>query len=491
MKTEEMAIERSFRRPLPNKRDIVAALFRQRRVMFVTFALGLIAVFLSGTWVPRYTAHMKVLVRRQRNDAVVSTYTTEPFQFSDQVSEEDLNTEVELLNSEDILRKVVLTTGLAGNLNSSNDTANQKKLSKAVFNLSKDLTIAPKRRSNVIEVQYVTRDQNKAAEVLNALAAAYIEKHMHAHRSSGEFKFFDQQAQGYEQGLNDAQQKLTKFTKGTGVVSAQQERDAALKQASDFEATARQAQTSVVETEQRIRVLQEQLRTMAPRMTTVVRTSDNPQLQEQLKATLLNLQLKRTELLSKNEPTYRPVQEVDKQIADTQSAIAAAEAKPLRDETSDQDPTYLAVRTDLTKAQSDLDGLKARAASAASIADQYHEQAQTLGQQQLTQEDLVRAANTQEQNYLLYAHKREEARISDALDQRGILNVALAEQPVVPAFPNRSRVNFAILVLLMTGAFSLTVAFAADFLDPSFRTPEELAGYLQAPVLAALPKVGD
>ncbi len=487
MKTEEMAIERYFRRPLPNKRDIVAALFRQRRVMMAAFALAVIAVLVSGMWIPKYEAHMKILVRRQRTDAVVSTYATEPFQFSDQVSEEDLNTEVELLNSEDLLRKVVLSTGLAGELDSTND-ANNKRIAKAVFNLSKALTIAPLRRSNVISVQYVTRDQQKAAEVLNALAAAYIEKHMQAHRSSGEFKFFDQEAQGYEQGLNTAQEKLTNFTKGTGVVSAQQERDAALKQASDFESTARQAQTSVLETEERIRVLQSQLKTMSPRMTTVVRTSDNAQLLEQLKSTLLTLQLKRTDLLTKYEPTYRPVQEIDKQIADTQNAIASEQAKPLRDETSDQDPDYLAVRTELTKAQSDLDGLKARAASAASIAAQYHKSAQSLDQQQLIQQDLVRAANTQEQNYLLYAHKREEARISDALDQRGILNVALAEQPIVPAFPNRSRVNFAVLFLLMSGTFSLAAAFVADFMDPSFRTPEELAGYLQAPVLAALPK---
>ena len=47
MKIEEMAIERSFRRPLPNKRDIVAALFRQRRVMFGAFALAIIAVLVS------------------------------------------------------------------------------------------------------------------------------------------------------------------------------------------------------------------------------------------------------------------------------------------------------------------------------------------------------------------------------------------------------------------------------------------------------------
>ena len=132
-----------------------------------------------------------------------------------------------------------------------------------------------------------------------------------------------------------------------------------------FDATARQAQTAVLETEQRVRALQAQLQSIKPRMTTVVRNADNPQLLEQLKSTLLNLELKRTELLTKYDPTYRLVQEVDQQIADAKSAISAEESKPIRDETSDQNPDYQWVQAELTKAQADLSGLKARVAAAA------------------------------------------------------------------------------------------------------------------------------
>lgn len=491
MHNEPMTIERHFRRALPGRRDLIAALFRQRRVILGAFILAIAVVLLSGIWMPKYESQMKILVRRQRNDAVVSTYATEPNQFSDQVSEEDLNTEVELLNSQDLLREVVLKTGMAPRPASPDDTAGQKRVAKAMLKLSKGLTIAPVHKSNVIQVQYVTRDPHKAVEVLNTLAAIYIEKHMQAHRSSGEFAFFDQQAQHYKQGMDDAQEKLMNFTRGSGVVSAELERDSALRQANDFDATARQARTAVIETEQRIRTLQDQSKSMPQRMTTVVRTADNAQLLEQLKSTLLTLQLKRTELLTKYQPTYRLVQEVDQQIADTRSAISHEENAPVQDKTTDQDPNYLAVRTELTKAQSDLDGLKARAAAAESTAAQYHKTAETLDEQELTQQNLLRAAKTQEENYLLYAHKREEARISDALDRRRILNVAVAEQPLAPAYPNRSRFNFGILILLMTGTFSLATGFAADFLDPSFRTPEELSNYLGTPVLAALPKGGE
>jgi hypothetical protein len=210
-----------------------------------------------------------------------------------------------------------------------------------------------------------------------------------------------------------------------------------------------------------------------------------------LKSTLLNLELKRTELLTKYEPTYRLVQEVDQQIADAKSAIAAEERNPIKDETTDQNPDYEWVRSELTKAKADLSGLKGRATAAAVVAAQYHETAQRLGHDELVQQNLLQTAKTQEENYLLYERKREEARISDALDQRGILNVALAEDPVVPALPNRSLLSFALLTFLLAGTFSLSSAFMIDFMDPSFRTPDELARYLGTPVLAALPKGGE
>ena len=91
-----------------------------------------------------------------------------------------------------------------------------------------------------------------AAKVLSALATAYMEKHLEVHRSTGEFKFFDQQMRQYQQGLDQAKAKLTDFTKSTGVVSADLERDAALRQANEFDAAARQARSSLLETQQRV-----------------------------------------------------------------------------------------------------------------------------------------------------------------------------------------------------------------------------------------------
>src|ERR1035437_9119799 len=165
MRTDELAIERYTRQPLPTLRDIIAVLFRQRWPMLTAFTLVVIAVAVSGVWIPKYEAQMKILALRQRSDAMVTSSANAPSQYSnDQVSEEDLNSEVELLNSDDLLRKVVLTTGLDGQSGSSANGGSAVSIAKAVRKLSKDLKIEPLRKTNVISVSYDARDPRMAEE---------------------------------------------------------------------------------------------------------------------------------------------------------------------------------------------------------------------------------------------------------------------------------------------------------------------------------------
>lgn len=79
--------------------------------------------------------------------------------------------------------------------------------------------------------------------------------------------------------------------------------------------------------------------------------------------------------------------------------------------------------------------------------------------------------------------------MADALDQRGIVNVALAEPPVAPALPLSSTWTLLMLGLVAVGTAGTGAAFVADYLDPAFRTPDDVLAYLDAPVLASLPRL--
>ena len=483
---QEFTEERRERRASgPTARDVAAIIFRQKKILLVSFVVILLGVVLSGVLMPKYQAQMKILVRRERVDPVVTSQSNSPPQFGrEEVTESELNSEVELLNSRDLLQKVVRATGLHDRQSGDEEV----RIAKAVRQLANKLKIEPLRKSDVISVAYESSDPVLAAKVLNTLAGLYMEKHLEVHRPSGEFKFFDQQTEQYQKGLQLAEQRLTEFTRQHGTVSAQMERDITLQKLSEFEVSHRQTLAAVAETGQRIRALEQQQASLPGRLTTQVRTSDNPQLLQQMKSTLLNLELKRTELLTKYDPSYRLVQELDKQIADTRATIAAEEKAPLREQTTDQNPTSLWVNSEMAKARTDLSALKAKAAATNAILNSYRQSARELQESAVVQQNLLRAAKTAEENYLLYQRKEEEARINDALDQRGILNVAIAEQPTVPALPVRSSLQYGLLSILLAGIASLGMAFTSDFLDPSFRTPDEVTSYLGTPVLASIPK---
>jgi uncharacterized protein involved in exopolysaccharide biosynthesis len=159
-----------------------------------------------------------------------------------------------------------------------------------------------------------------------------------------------------------------------------------------------------------------------------VRNGDNPQLQEK-KSKLLELELKRTELLVKFQPSYRLVQEVDDQIAQAKSAIAAEDLQLLRDELTEQNPEYEWASAERLKGEVEQQSLEERHMVTRVQVARYQLAAEKLGEIAVTQDDLERKLKAADDKYLLYANEREEARIGDALDDDGILNVALAEEP--------------------------------------------------------------
>ena len=111
--------------------------------------------------------------------------------------------------------------------------------------------------------------------------------------------------------------------------------------------------------------------------------------------------------------------------------------------------------------------------------------ARQLGEDAITQDDLLSTEKAAQESYLLYVKKQEEARMDDALDERGIVNVAIAERPVAPALPVWSAWTVLAIGLVAAGAAGTGAAFAADYVDPAFRTPDDVLVYLNAPVLAS------
>ncbi len=476
----------------PTIRELAMVLFRQGKVFVAVFGLVFLVAALYAFAGITYRAHVRVLVRRGRADPPVTGQQNAPPDFSRvEVSEEELNSEVELLKDDDVLRRVVRANDLA-----AHDwlrwlrphEAEPARVERAAKKLANRLTVESIKKTNLIAVSYDAPDPELAARVLQSLSSVYLEKHKEVHRPGGELHFFDQQTAESRRQLEDSKNKLLEFTQSHDVVVSAQQRDLALQRLNDVEASYRQTQVETAQAQDRIVELQVQLAKLPARSTTQVRVADNPELLRTLKSSLLDLELKRTQLLTKFEPAHRLVQEVDAQILQAKASIAAENSSPVRDETTDKDADYEWARAELQKAQVELKGLQGRAAVTGEHLTAYRALARRFGEDAIAQDDLASAEKEAQENYLLYVKKREEARMGDALDEDGIVNVAIAEQAVVPALPLWPPA----LVVLVGFAAALTsgtgAAFAADYLDPALRTPEEVLACLEIPVLASLPE---
>src|SRR5437660_911691 len=237
-------------------RDFLEIGFRQRRVIINSF-LGIFSVaLLLAFLLPRkYEAKMKILVRHERAESVVSPERESPVQWRTEVSEEGLQSEAELIKSRDLLTKVVIACdlqnlGLSSFWNRAWDKDDQR-ISRAVLRLEKNLTVQPIKLTNLISVSYRSRDPQLVARVLNSLASLYLEKHLAMHRAPGEFEFFHQQAEEYRKALANAEAKLTDFSREQGVVSPALEKEIAVRKLAEFEAEAKLARATIAATRQR------------------------------------------------------------------------------------------------------------------------------------------------------------------------------------------------------------------------------------------------
>jgi len=314
-----------------------------------------------------------------------------------------------------------------------------------------------------------------------------MEKHSLVHQPAGQVKFFEDETERYRTSLASAEARLVDFVRQQPIADPRVATDATLQKLTEFNGELRHIQAEIAETQERMRWLQEGEKATPDRLTTQVRLTDDAPVLQSLKTKLADLHLQREDLLAKFNPSYRPVQKLDKQIADLRSTIAAEQSVPISEKVTDVNPTHQWLDSEMVKVRVDLKGLHAKAEAMNRLVRVYENDARNLGERGIREQTLLRTLKAEEENYLLYVRKREEARISQALDQNGIINVSVAEAPAVPILPTHSRWFMFVLGGVCAAVVSGASFVVAERRDKSFRSPSEIEQLLKVPVLAEFP----
>ncbi len=446
-----------------------------------------------------YESRMKILVKNTRSDVPITpgatTGTTGAY-LDNEVSENQINSEVALLTSGDLLNQVVTEAGLfkpsasitarLGLKEAPRSQAGQ--VEEASAQLAKDLVINPVKKANIIEVKYTSSSPETAAAVLRKVQDLYLEKHLKLHRPPGTYEFFKGQADNNEAQLREAEKQLSTFQQSMNVVSLTQQKEQTVQKLTEAKSKLLETNAFLREVNDRIAKVQQQLETIQPRIVTQSRAMPNQYSAERLNTMIVELQNRRTQLLTKFRPEDRLVREVDQQIKTTRTALDKAASETITEQSTDLNPLRQTLETERARARVDQAGAQGRQEMLVGQVGQYESQLSRLEGITAEYDNLSRKVKQSADNFQLYKQKEEEARITDELDQNKITNVSIAEAPVqsqLPVRPNRP-LNL-LLGVFLGGLLALGAVLIAEFMRDTVLTPRELETVTGATVLASLP----
>jgi uncharacterized protein involved in exopolysaccharide biosynthesis len=470
--------------------------FRRWKFMTIVFVVALlvIAVPLMIIGSNYYKSEMQVLVLSSRSDAPLSAEQTTPV--SKPVTLDQVTSETEIMTGRDIVEQVVNVCGIANYdhhwtdfLHSSDpQVLHDRKLAAAVDGTAKKIKAKTDFGSDLITVSYASfGSPQRPACVLSETAKLYLEKHATLERPAGTSEFFANTAATSKIALQKAESNLADFTKTIGE-APEVLRTSLTQQLSLQEAALAQAKETMAVDSQKITFIDRKLRSTPSRSAAAESTTPSVLLIQTLVGDLVNAQNRRSLLVLKYEPTYPLVTEADAEIRTISSALDEAKAANNISKTTEVDPIYAALRLQANQAETELSTQRTSEIELEKNISKLHSEIAQTDQNQIQEAALQRETTAAATSYLLYLSKRDQEITSDALDRKGIANVAIAVPPSVPVLPAYSNSLILLVSIVLAAFLALGGTLIFERLDSRFWEPQQVETSLGVPVLASLPK---
>ncbi len=464
----------------------LSALFRHHRlflyVLCITFGL---AVALAAVTKRQYRSEMKYLVQNARSTVLLSPDHTSS-SIVNGVTEEELNSELAILQSDDVL-SAVADPGWSPEDAMHKSKKELRSHSKKMSSMVSHLTVDPIGKEDIMSVSFMADTPQEATQTLSALSRAYLARHEQLRRPNGTSTFFEGQAKHYENQWNSAVRQLVEFQQANHLVSVPDVEESLQRSLLADEEALRNNDLRLRESDAGIRQANLLMSSVPERQQTQQRTVPSEQLLQQLKASVVGLKNRRTELLNRYKPEDRLVTEVDQQIVDTQRAIDDQSARDNIENTSDVNPAWQHLKTSLVEEQVQREALLGARLELQRNLDDLKSQLSHAQDLELTFDQLRSQAEEAQANCKAFTEKRDLAQVEDAMDQSKLLNVALMENPTFSQIPARPKPMLNVVLGIPTALLMATAAvYFAEMGRKTIGTPLELGAVSRHRVLASI-----
>ena len=453
----------------PKLRQVVTeAVFRRGRIVLGTLLLVMgLTVFATLLMHRKYQSNAKLVVQNVRTAAQLSTSNVDRMVSQGDVSPTEINTEVDLLGSDEVARRAL---GLKGTLALGDEGAD-----KAARDLEQRLSVEAVHQTNIIDVKLLANSPAKANADLQHVIDAYFEGRAGTARNSGAAGFFNAQLKTKEEQLNQDQAALTAFQVKNGIADLEEQIKLQVGHIATLGDQLAQAESLLAAQRKRTAMQKAELNGTPARSQTLQRTITNQYSQERLNTSLVDLENRRTELLKRYAPGDRQITEINEKMATIRAAVTEASQHPAGEDATDINPLWQQLKLAVVTSGSDISALggqttelKRQIAAAKERLNQLEEASTAYG-------ELRRRVQQSQADYTLYAQRRDEARISEALDREKLFNVAVLESPMASPEPVRPKpLLYLIVAFVFAALLGTTLALYADLSGGQVHSPAQL-----------------
>jgi polysaccharide biosynthesis transport protein len=479
-----------------NLHDILFALFRHKWKIVCCAAIGLLSAAALYLLVPPvYESEAKLFVRYVLDKSAIDGLESQ-VKTPDTQNETLINSEVEILNSSDLVRQVVEAVGPQRLVPGSGAKAT---IDKAVDNIYHSLQVSVVKGTNIISVSFKSVDPDLPMPVVQELVKRYFDKHLEVHRSVGAFDFVTKETSELRNELDQTEQELKQLKEKAGIISLAEAKVALATELGKTQQDLDAAETDLVAQQARVKDLEKSLAvTSSTSPGTPVRPVSIEAVQEYqgLVNRLAQLQQAETELLSKYTAQNRIVKVKHAQIdgLEKQRRELVKKYPGLVDvvpfaASSQGGPQ--STRPDITSERAILAGMESKVEALRARLTGLQERTKLISEVAPRIEELDRKREVEETNYKHSQASLEKARIDETLDPSRMPNISVVQ---TPSLPTKVKRNMGKLLLgLAGGGFGLGIAVAVLIelvLDRTVKRSLELEKRLHIPLLLSIPYLG-
>jgi capsular exopolysaccharide synthesis family protein len=205
--------------------DILRILSEQRRIILGAGIIGLIlGIVASLLMTPMYRSTALLEINNQASDMLANAGSKAPQTQQRLATQELVATQIGLLRSEKLARRVAEDLNLASLPDYGGDSGTREERTKrATEALMRDTTIEPVKNSLLIQVSQTAKDPAMAAKIAQGMADGFIASNLERRFDSSSYarKFLSDQLERTKASLEDSERKLNAYSMNSGVFRTQ------------------------------------------------------------------------------------------------------------------------------------------------------------------------------------------------------------------------------------------------------------------------------